>query len=202
VQKFESRKPTLKTLGVVFMRLYVPIFLLSSFMIAGCRKTENNLPSTNSAQTTAEQANAPSSSPAPAGQPAPATAAVKPKIDACALLTSQEIQSIQGEPLKETKLSGQSAGGFPVSQCFFTLPTFTNSISLLITQKAETAGARNPSEFWRETFHKERKERDEIESARKSGKRKKKNRLLHRKSLALAMRPFGWEAGLAARFMS
>lgn len=77
---------------------------------------------------------------------------VKPKTDACALLTSKEIEAIQGEPLKETKLSGRSEGGFVVSQCFFTLPTFINSVSLAITQKGDGAGARDPKEFWSSTF--------------------------------------------------
>src|SRR6476620_6371675 len=49
------------------------------------------------------------------------------KVDACTLLTSNEIQSIQGEPVKDSKLSGRSDGGFLISQCFFGLPTFVNS---------------------------------------------------------------------------
>ena len=76
----------------------------------------------------------------------------KGRIDACTLLSSKEIQSIQGEPLKETKSSEKLEGGFGVSQCFFTLPTFTNSISLVVTQRADGPGARDPKEFWREHF--------------------------------------------------
>ena len=84
------------------------------------------------------------------------------KVDACAMLTSQEIESIQGEALKDTKLSESSADGLNVSQCFFTLPTFTNSISLVVTQRAEGAGARDPREVWKETFHRdEEKDREE-----------------------------------------
>jgi hypothetical protein len=99
-------------------------------------------------------------SPTPAGSPtqvAPSEAAtLKPKVDACALLTSKEIEAIQGEAPKETKLTGQSAGGFSMSQCFFTLPTFTNSISLSLTQQGEGAGAREPKDYWRDTFHNEK----------------------------------------------
>ena len=75
------------------------------------------------------------------------------------MLTSQDIESVQGEAVKETKLSESSANGFNVTQCFFTLPTFTNSISLVITQRAEGPGARDPKQFWKENFHDE-KERD------------------------------------------
>jgi hypothetical protein len=110
-----------------------------------------------------------SASRSPASRPAPSeSAAAKPNIDACALLTSREIESVQGEALKETKLTGQSAGGFSRSQCFFSLPTFTNSVSLLVTQKGEGAGARNPKEYWRDTFHEDNakdkdKDRDRVD---------------------------------------
>ena len=86
------------------------------------------------------------------------TTVIKPKLDACALLTGSEIQSVQGEAIKEAKLTGQLAGGLAISQCFFTLPTFNNSISLIVAHKGEGAGAREPKEFWRTTFHAEKKE--------------------------------------------
>jgi hypothetical protein len=70
------------------------------------------------------------------------------------MLDSKEIQSVQGEAIKETKLSGQAGGGLQISQCFFTLPSFTNSISLLVAQKGDGADAKDPKEFWRETFQK------------------------------------------------
>ena len=74
------------------------------------------------------------------------------KMNACTLLSPREIQAIQGEPLKETKSSARSEAGFGVSQCFFTLPTSTNSISLVVTQRGDDPGARDPKEFWREKF--------------------------------------------------
>jgi hypothetical protein len=90
----------------------------------------------------------------------------KGKIDACALLTSKEIQSIQGEPLKDVKPSGRSEGGFSVSQCFFALPTLTNSISLVVTQRGDGPGAREPKQFWKETFHRD----SDSEKARDKGR--------------------------------
>jgi len=83
----------------------------------------------------------------------------KSKIDACALLTSKEIESVQAEPLKETKPSGQFVAGLAVSQCYFALPTSSNSISLTVTQRGDGADARDPQQFWKETFHSE-KDRD------------------------------------------
>jgi len=70
------------------------------------------------------------------------------------MLESKEIQTVQGEAVKETKLSGQAGGGLQISQCFFTLPTFSNSISLLVAQKGDGADAKDPRDFWRETFQK------------------------------------------------
>jgi hypothetical protein len=92
---------------------------------------------------------------------------VKPKLDACALLTTKEIESVQGESVRETKLTGRSAGGFSMSQCFFTLPTFTNSVSLMVVQKGEGTDSREPREFWRDTFH---------EASREKGREKDNDR--------------------------
>ena len=114
------------------------------------------------------------------GSPAAAQAAtaVKPKVDACAMLDSKEIQTVQGEPVKETKLSGQAGGGLLISQCFFTLPTFSNSISLLVAQKGDGPDAKAPSEFWRETFQNgsagEKDRERERERAKKADDKDKK----------------------------
>jgi hypothetical protein len=140
------------------MRFKLMIVLLSLLIAAGCGAATTPQP-VNGSQTAVETA-APSGT-SPASQPSPPAAtaeaaAVKPKLDACALLTSKEIESVQGEALKETKLTGQSTGGFSMSQCFFTLPTFTNSISLLVAQKGEGVGAHDPKDYWRDTFHEDK----------------------------------------------
>jgi hypothetical protein len=44
------------------------------------------------------------------------------------MLTSEEIQAVQGEGLKGTKPSQRSGAGLLVAQCYFELPTATNSI--------------------------------------------------------------------------
>jgi hypothetical protein len=136
------------------MRFTPIILLLSLAMIAGCKTTSTTQPPANSPQS-ASATTAPS--PGLAGQTgSPQTAPAKPKLDACALLTSKEIEAVQGEAVKETKLSGQSDGGFHISQCFFTLPTFTNSVSLLVAQKGDGAAAKDPKEFWKDAFHEEK----------------------------------------------
>lgn len=75
------------------------------------------------------------------------------KIDACRLLTSEDIKSVQGEELKETKPSVQTSGSLVVSQCFYLTTSFTNSVNLTVMQKnADAEGARNPRDVWRERF--------------------------------------------------
>jgi hypothetical protein len=102
------------------------------------------------------------SSPAPT---AATSAAPSPAPDnfACTLLTKEETQAVQGDSFKDTKASQHNANGLVVSQCYFELPLPVNSIVLTVTRKAE--GGRDPSESWREIFHREesarRKEKDE-----------------------------------------
>jgi hypothetical protein len=145
-------------------------FFLLFVAIGGC-KTSTQSPS-NTPAGTAETSTA-SSSPAQSGSPSAAQVAVKPKIDVCAMLNSKEIEGIQGEAVKETKLSGQAGGGLQISQCFFTLPTFSNSISLLVAQKGDGADAKNPKDFWRETFVKGAGEEKDRERERERERDKK-----------------------------
>lgn len=83
-------------------------------------------------------------------------------IDACSLLTSNEIEAIQGAPLKDTKPSANSHGGLTVSQCYFLLPTAAESIVVTVTQRADGANGRDPKQLWKETFHRE-KEKSEAD---------------------------------------
>lgn len=74
-------------------------------------------------------------------------------IDACSLLTSKEIEAIQGAALKDAKPSGNSQGGLTVSQCYFLLPSAADSIVLTVTQRANSSDARDPQQSWDEIFH-------------------------------------------------
>ncbi len=154
------------------MRLKLLALCLLCIASVGCQK--DSAPATNS-QPVAQEAGAASPSPVTVpSEPTPAeTTFAKPKLDACALLTGSEIQSVQGESVKESKLSGQLSGGLTISQCFFTLPTFNNSISLIVAHKGEGADAREPKEFWRTTFHAEKKEEKTRKKAEESDPPKK-----------------------------
>jgi len=138
------------------MRCYVGFLACCALLaFAGCTKSAQITTNTTSVSATPET-NIAASSPGNQSSQSVSTnrnVASNGQIDACALLTSRDIQSVQGEALKETTPSGRSEGGFAISQCFYTLPTSINSISLLVAQKGDSTGARDPKEFWKDTFH-------------------------------------------------
>ena len=106
---------------------------------------------------------------ADSAKPSPSQAATsaRPAADdfPCGLLTKEEIQTVQGEPFKSTKPSVHSAAGLLVSQCYFELPTTVNSVVLTVTQKGD--GGRDPSESWRDIFHREESRRKKEEGEEK-----------------------------------
>jgi len=75
-----------------------------------------------------------------------------PEIDPCSFLTSDQIQAILGEPLKDVRRNEKIEGILLVTQCFFELPTVSNSAVLTVTQKSSAAEARDPKDVWAETF--------------------------------------------------
>jgi hypothetical protein len=156
------------------MRLCPVISFCVLFIAIGACKTSNTTQSpANSSGTETRTTQSSPGQVTSADSPSAAQVAtgIKPKVDACALLNSKEIETVQGEAVKETKLSGQASGGLQISQCFFTLPTFTNSISLLVAHKGDGADAKDPKDFWRETFQKGAAEDKEREHDRERDKK-------------------------------
>jgi hypothetical protein len=98
-----------------------------------------------------------------------------PKLDACGLLTKQEIQAIQGSPLTDTKNSESSTGTFRVAQCYFSTAEPNKSVSLAVTQ-SDGPGKRSPKDFWKETFGRYENEEKEHE-----GDKEKKESLREQK---------------------
>lgn len=94
--------------------------------------------------------------PAVSGSPEASLATPVPKpdkpIDPCSLLTSEEIQAVMGEPVKEAKTESQAEGGFVISHCYYALPTASNSIVLRLIQAGSGEGRRSPRQAWEETF--------------------------------------------------
>lgn len=131
-------------------RIYAIVFGLF-LLTTGCRSTDTSTP--------ANVGSTPGSSPAavtgPGATSPAATSAVKAKVDVCALLTSDDLKSVQGEALKEAQRSDRRDGAFIVAQCYYALPTTSNSVVLNVTTAAEGQGARSPKEFWEDTFGKD-----------------------------------------------
>lgn len=73
----------------------------------------------------------------------------KPGIDPCALLTSADIQAVQGDVVLEAKPSAQRGGGLMMSQCLFRTATPSKSVSIAVA----TPSSLSPCAFWRKQFH-------------------------------------------------
>ena len=127
------------------MRWYVLLPLFCLIVVSpGCRKRETPPPVPRSSQESNQV-----------------------RLDACGLITTQEIEAIQGSPIKETKSSARSDAAFLVSQCFYTATEFSKSVSLAVMQRDPgRPTTTSPKDFWKERFGRysgEEKERDKAE---------------------------------------
>ncbi len=73
------------------------------------------------------------------------------KTDVCSMLSSADIQAVQGEPVVESKASPQSSNGVTMSECLFRTATPAKSVSLAFA----LPGKQSPRNFWRKHFHSE-----------------------------------------------
>ena len=94
--------------------------------------------------------------------------AAKPPAGACSLIPATAIHQVFGEPVTNAKPASQTSGEVTSSHCFYSLPTFTNSISVSLTAPG-AANARHDAarELWQRWFHGERDDGDH-EAAGKS----------------------------------
>jgi Protein of unknown function (DUF3558) len=99
----------------------------------------------------------------------PAANGVKANVDVCGLLTSDDLKSVQGEAYKEALRSDRQDGDFIVAQCYYSLPTTTNSVVLNVTTAKPSGGGSSPHAFWEATFGKD-------EAAEKSGKKREREK--------------------------
>jgi hypothetical protein len=147
------------------------LFTCSLALIIGCSgQTTSQTTATSSPATTASPNSA---SPSVNATPSPASATVvKPTIEACTVLTSDEIKAVQGEAVKETTPSNRTVGDFIVSQCYYALPTLSNSVSVTLTERnPEAKSSQSMKDFWETTFGK-----DENKSEREREKEREKKK--------------------------
>ena len=118
------------------MRIMFFSLLLCTLGLTSCRSDAINQNSTATASPT----------------PRPTAAPVKSKVDACNLLTADDLKAVQGEAYKEAQRSDRLDGDFIVAQCYYALPTTTNSVVVNVTTAKDDANARTPKAFWEQTF--------------------------------------------------
>ena len=162
-----------KTGRKVSRNLLVCFFGLATLVAGGCKK--------------------PSAVPEGGGQEsAPA------KLDACALITKEEIQSIQGSSINETKSNARSEGAFRVSQCVYIAEDFVKSVSLMVTQsKPEGDGKRTPKDFWQEIFGRYNPEEGASGQGKEGGESGKKGKTPPKKIDGLGDEAY-WSTGLTS----
>jgi hypothetical protein len=138
---------------------------------------------TNQTTTTTIQTNATNQSSAPGAASnssgatsstnSPSSSASAKKIDACTLLTSDDIKSVQGEEVSETKPSQSAEGALSASQCFFATATFNKSVSLQVTRGADAPSVRR---YWDTLFARAKEEGGKSEKEREREKREREKK--------------------------
>jgi hypothetical protein len=111
------------------------------------------------------------SAPAPlsnSSQPSPRSARPTEKIEACALITKEEVGAVQGTIISNTASSESASADYLMTQCYYASIGPNLSVSLAINQ----ADPKNPSstsvrEYWRQTFGRFYKEGSEKETREK-----------------------------------
>ncbi|MGC2744409.1 MAG: hypothetical protein WA672_14640 [Candidatus Angelobacter sp.] len=105
-----------------------------------------------------------------AAQVAAHNSAKQAKPDSCAVLTSADVQKVQGDPVQEAKPTTQPAGGLVMSQCVFRTANPSKSVSVAIA----SAGSISPRAFWQKQFHSGKPESGESEKEKPAGNKQAK----------------------------
>jgi len=127
------------------MRFLLYMIVLGTLAGAACRSGDSSSPANTSG---ANQSAATVNTPTPRAVAAP----VHSKIDACTLLTADDLKGVQGEVYKDAQRSDRLDGDLIVAQCYYAMPTMANSVVLNVTTAKDESGARTPKAFWEQTF--------------------------------------------------
>jgi hypothetical protein len=90
-------------------------------------------------------------------------------MEACALLTAEEVQSVLGEPVMEAKPSRQRNSSLLTTQCFYSVQPSADSVAVTLAVPDPTSPS-GPKEFWRRNFHPSQKESSPAENEEKDHK--------------------------------
>ena len=103
------------------------------------------------------------------------SAATAGQFDACALLTHREIEEVQGDRVASEKGSEPQREPFAVSQCFYSLATFSKSISLEVTRRGP-GKTESPRAHWKQMFFRAMEKGREKEEERESDDRERREK--------------------------
>jgi hypothetical protein len=146
------------------MRIILYTTIFGVLLVAACRSNESRSPANqNSAAVTTPT-------------PRPVASPVHSKIDACILLTTEDLKGVQGEAYKDAQRSDRVDGDFIVAQCYFAMPTMANSVVLNVTTAKDESGARTPKAFWEQTFGGDEEKEREGKGNREKDKQKDKDK--------------------------
>jgi hypothetical protein len=145
--------------------LYTLAVLLAS-LVVGCKEQSSQTQTLPPATAANSPSPAVTNMNAAPQSNANAASSNKGTIDACKLLTGDEIKTIQRDTLKDITPTARRGGTFIISQCFYATSQFVNSVSLTVTQQSSDTGAENIREFWKERFQSAGSHDRERESAR------------------------------------
>lgn len=125
------------------MRIFSIAVSLCAFAVAlaGCQSSDPHAASSATPS--------PTSSTSPNANASPSPIALKSRIDPCSLLTSDELKAVQSEALQTTLPSEREYGEYFIAQCYYQLPTITNSVVLNVT--TPKARGKSVKGFWRNT---------------------------------------------------
>src|ERR1700744_6350071 len=102
------------------MRHFLLLGCCLALIIAGCNKSKSPVAETKPRDTATKAGETSSASASAPAEPAPQLP------DACTLLTSDEVKSVLGEEVQQTKPTSNSAASLATAQCYFALPTAAN----------------------------------------------------------------------------
>jgi hypothetical protein len=112
------------------------------------------------------------SAPAPLSnpsQPSPRSARATGRIEACALLTKEEVGALQSTTISDIKSSEGPGGNYLITQCYYSATGPNLSVSLAVTQRdPKNPSAPSPREQWKQIFDRfdkenEAKAKEEVE---------------------------------------
>lgn len=87
------------------------------------------------------------------------------RIEACGLLTKEEVGSTQSAKINDARGSESVSGGLSVSQCFYSASEPDKSVSLTVTQNnSEHAAGDSVGNYWQQTFGRFRNGKEDEET--------------------------------------